>query len=242
MSVGEWVTFCQHLGLVESGQLTLLAAKNIYLWSRIRSADDLTEASESRLRNLSAVDFYEALVRMSIMVALPTDMEIEEAGAADAGAFLLAMQANAPRTYREFLQTHRPKLGDPDGSDYDDVALQPAERCLEHLIKLLVRTVEHNKSATAASDEAAADGLIEEDEAVRFLKRRQAGHGLERFGASLTDVNFGERLEAAAAKQLFTVAAIKIQMMLRARKARERVAERKAAAAAAAAAAEEDGE
>lgn len=36
MSIGEWLHFVDHIGLKESGQLTVAAAKNIFLWSRIR--------------------------------------------------------------------------------------------------------------------------------------------------------------------------------------------------------------
>ena len=188
LSVGEWMSFVGHLGLLSSGQLSTLKAKQIFLWSRIRTAKDLSEASERRLRHLSLVDFLEALVRMSIMVALPTDMELEEAGARDAGEFLLAMQANSPNEYLSFLSTHRPRFTDPDGSDYDAHSLQPSHRALEHLLHLLVRTVEHNTSSVAAQQESAADGTVERSEAAKFLKRRSGGLELQRFEASLREV------------------------------------------------------
>ena len=41
--------------------------------------------SERRLRHLLYSDFLEAVVRLATMAALPTDLEIEEAGARDAG-------------------------------------------------------------------------------------------------------------------------------------------------------------
>ena len=251
MSIGEWLTFVSHVGLCEGSQagmsggmgaagdqatrmgrqLTVAQAKYIFLWSRIRSACDLSEASEMKLRHLSPTDFLEALVRMSIMVALPTDMEIEEAGAQDAGEFLLAMQATQPREYLLFLATHRPKHTDPDGSDYEDHALQPAERCIHHLVKLLVRTVEHNTSNTAARDEAAADGTVEGHEAAKFLKRRSKGVALQRFeaNASLGDVDFASAVENAAVKKLLIGAALKIQMAMRLKKARKTIAERRRA-------------
>jgi len=238
MSVGEWLTFCTHVGLLESGQITSLTAKKIFMWSRIRTAADLTEASEMKLRHLTPTDFLEALVRLSLLLALPTDLEVEEAGAADAGEFLLAMQTHSPREYMSFLTTHRPKYTDPDGSDYEKHALQPADRCMEHLLRLIIRTVEHNTSASAGRHAGGTiDGTVEAFEAAKFLKRRQANFKLSRFEANedLAGLDFGETLDNAASKKLQTAAAITIQLLMRARKARQMVAERKARKAAKAA-------
>jgi len=237
MSVGEWLTFCEHVGLVVNkpaqppGQLSLLQAKLIFVWSRIRTAHDLSSASEVKLRHLTSVDFLEALVRLSMTLSLPTDLELDEAGAKDAGEFLLAMQASSPKAYQSFLSSHRPKHSDPDGSDYEAHGeVMPVWRRVEHTVHLIVRTVEHNMTVTAASDakEAGVDGLLEVSETAKFLKRRSQGAELSRYEASLGDVNFGEALENAANKSMLTIAALKIQMMCRLRKAKRRINERKA--------------
>jgi len=101
---------------------------------------------------------------------------------------------------------------------------------LAHLIKLLVRTVEHNMTTTAASDlnTSGLDGQVEQSEAAKFLKRRSQGVGLSRYEASLGHVDFEEALENASIKSLMTAAAIMIQMMSRMRKAKRRIADRKA--------------
>lgn len=52
--------------------------------------------AESHLRHLSLGDFYEALVRIATLIALPTDEEIDEAGAQDAGDLLMGMQVLSP--------------------------------------------------------------------------------------------------------------------------------------------------
>jgi hypothetical protein len=229
MSIGEWLTFVRHVGLVESGQVTELAAKQIFLWSRIRTAKDLSGASEAKLRHITPTDFLEALVRLSLVVALPTDLELEEANAADAGEFLLAMQTHSPIEYQSFLSTHRPRHQDHDGSDYAAHALQPSERCLEHLIKLIVRTVQTNTSHSASKDILALDRTVEDSEAAKFLKRRQQNISLARFESNdaLSKLNFSETLTSAAAKKMQTAAAIMIQLLLRARKARKEVRERR---------------
>ena len=66
-----------------------------------------------------------AAVRMATLVALPTDEDIREVGAADAGEYLLALQERAPKTFRRFLESHRPRLQQPDGGDFARAAKQP---------------------------------------------------------------------------------------------------------------------
>ena len=61
---------------------------------------------------------------MATMVALPTDEEIEEAGAADAGDFLIAMQAHSPTEYAQFVASRKPTHSDPDGSDFHQHSTQ----------------------------------------------------------------------------------------------------------------------
>lgn len=230
MSVGEWLNFVQHIGLVESGQLTVARAKHVFMWSRLRSMPKRGAKAELALRHMLFLDFLEALVRLSLMLALPTDGDLEETGAADAGEFLLAMRINEPVSYTAFLTSHRPKFSDPDGSDYDEAAHQPVWRCLEHLLKLIIRTIEHATSAT--NDVARADGVVSDDEMTRFLKRRgEGGLALEAVAyhsaQSLGRIQFGEALESSKSRAMTTAAAIRIQMASRARKARQRVQERK---------------
>ena len=101
-----------------------------------------------------------------------------------------------------------------DGSDYEDHALQPAERCIHHLVKLLVRTVEHNTSNTAARDEAAAEwaerqldnplgerifGAVEQEEIAP--ESNVIAHGPENGTASNFQCNFSaEHLPTPDAK------------------------------------------
>ena len=229
MSIGEWLYFVKHLGLVDGGQVTVLLAKQIFLWSRIRSLHSRTEKAERRLRHMTFEDFMEAVVRLSIFCSMPTDDDLAEAGAADAGDYLLALQANDPKSYPRFLRKNRPRFSDPDGSDYDKHALQPAEKALFHFIKLLVKTVEH--ATSARNDLSLADGTIQASEAARFLKARKSGAQLqlEHAASLLGAVDFESAMENAALRAVMTAASIKIQMMCRLRDARKRIAERRAA-------------
>lgn len=47
------------------------------------------------MRSLSFEDFFEALVHVSLMKALPTDEEVEEAGALDAGVLIRRLKVKA---------------------------------------------------------------------------------------------------------------------------------------------------
>ena len=82
--------------------------------------------------------WYEAICRVAVCKALPTDDEVEAAGFEDAGAFLLALR-ESPSDYKQWVDDWNEAHDSPIVK-----ATQPAIRCLEHLILLIVRTVEAN--------------------------------------------------------------------------------------------------
>lgn len=228
MSIGEWLSFVKQMGLIQSKQLTAVQAKQIFLWSRIRSVGSNSDKSEIRLRHLFFEDFLEALVRMATLMAFPTNIEIEDVKARNAGQFLLAMQADDPKAYAEFLESHRPRHEDVDGSDFDADGtklgaglFQPVWITIQHLVNLLIYTVEYNTSARR--DDSAADGIVQIEEASAFIKQRSEGKEL----AMQTGKLAGADWRMAQDKAFFTAAAIKIQLASRAKKAKRQVAERK---------------
>ena len=107
---------------------------------------------------------------------------------------------------------------------------------IRSLISLLVRTVEHNTSAL--KNAAAADGVIQEGEAAKFIQQRSQGKQLAVKAGSLAGADW----RMAQDKAIFTAAAIKIQLTARARKARRKVEERKRRAEETAAEAEQAAE
>jgi hypothetical protein len=217
----------KHLGLIEARYLSTLQAKFIFIWSRIRSVADLSDEQETRFRHMFFEDFLEGLVRLSTMIALPTDMEIEEVGAADAGEFLLAMQADDPLSFQTFVEQRKPKHKDPDGSDFDEHAEQPIWRCVQHLISLLVRTVEQNTSGLRDEHATGVDGAVDKAEAAKFIRARSQARQLHLRAGGLAGTDFNQAMENAKAKAITTAAAIMIQMAHRAKRARARVAARK---------------
>ena len=225
MSIGEWLGFVTQIGLIESRQITATQAKQVFLWSRIRSVDSNSDKSEVRLRHLFFEDFLEALVRMSTMMAFPTKIEIEDVKAKNAGEFLHAMQADDPVAYQEFLASHRPRHQDVDGSDFDaegtnlKALFQPVWLTIEHLVHLLIYTVEYNTSKAVRE----LDGEVQLAEAANFIKQRSEGKGLVQQSGRLQGADW----TAAADKAVFTAAAIKIQLASRAKKAKRKVEERR---------------
>ena len=172
-------------------------------------------------------DFLEALVRLSTMMAFPTKIEIEALNARNAGEYLLALQADNPLAYTEFLETHRPRHQDADGSDFDaegtglGAFFQPVWLTIQHLVDLLIYTVERNTSAL--TKESVADGAVDADEAANFIRRRSTGKALSVQSGKLAGADW----RMAQDKAMFTAAAIKIQLASRAKKARRKVEERR---------------
>lgn len=265
MSVGEWLDFVGHMGLLTSGQLSVHTAKLIFLWSRIRSAEEGAQAiveahvtasqarqagstvssaavpaldaasrafldrTERRLHHLDLEDFYEAIVRLATVLALPTALDVEEAGARDAGDLLMGLQRDAPREFERFLVECKPRHKHPDGEDWEKHTSQPVWLCIDALLSLLIRTVEYNTSAL--HDAAAADGVVQASEIKRFLAKRSKGDKLTtdtvKGCTGFEQGALGAALEAARTKHLFTVAAIKLQMARRAKLARDKLKARR---------------
>ena len=166
MSVGEWLTFLNHYDLLQTGQISTFGAKMVFKWSMIRARPDHTAASERKMRQLTFIDFVEALVRVACLMALPIDAELDAAEAHDAGEYLHALeQADA---LHEFIVSH--KVG------WQGQPRQPSGRCVAHLISLLIRTaVPNRKISDKILDK---DRQLTEADVSKHAARRQTGaHG-----------------------------------------------------------------
>ena len=64
-------------------------------------------------------------VRLSLLIALPTDMEVSAIGAADAGEYLLELRSS-PDELAEFVERRK--------RSWWQEPTQQAGRCVEHLI------------------------------------------------------------------------------------------------------------
>ena len=112
-----------------------------FVWSRLRVIDDgASKRGKTRLYNLSFECFFECLVRIAMMKALPTDMELGYAGHDDAGSFFAEL-ALKPARLKAWREEHE-SLWDVDWEDPDYDPRQPSHRALAHLLELLVHAVE----------------------------------------------------------------------------------------------------
>ena len=112
--------------------------------------------------HMSFVDFLDAIVRLATMKGMPTDEEIKAAGCKDAGHFIHMMQATSGSAYTAFLQQHPQR--------WNEVPRQPIARCVEHLISLILVTVE-------ATVGVSMDLKLTETEASQFMRGVTASSG-----------------------------------------------------------------
>jgi len=122
--------------------------------------DETTDRGHLRETHLPFEGFLEALCRLAGLKALPRHDEIEEAGAADAGDFLLKLKADDADEYHEFLANR--------GTPWGEEPSQPLAQCIGHLCALIVRKVDADcGSGPNAKGELEISGVI----ADKWVKR-----------------------------------------------------------------------
>ena len=100
-------------------------------------------------------------MRLSVMKALPTSAELDLAGARDAGTFMIELRGN-PAGYSAFVKARE--------RNWEDPLRQPIERSVEHLLSLIIRTIE---TGTAGSD----DMRLTKAELIGFRQQGGAPNG-----------------------------------------------------------------
>jgi hypothetical protein len=80
-------------------------------------------------------------VQIAPMKALPTDEEIAEAGQADAGMYLQWLAETDEAAYENLLE----ERATPWGAESAD---QPIDRCVAHVISIIIRTIEADSSGS----------------------------------------------------------------------------------------------
>ena len=213
LSIDEWLLFTKHLELTGEDCLhaTVHDVKQIFLWSRIRTCPTHSDADEIRLRHLLFEDFMEALVRLACIMALPSDDEIAESGAADAGEFLLVLASEQPVTLAHFVEERR--------AHWSEAPKQAPWRCVDHLLAYIVRVVELNLSG---GERDINDGVVSAEEAEAFAERRIKGKELNigRRGGAVSSESIAEKLATVQAR---------VQAAIRAVRAFDRMSDRQLA-------------
>ena len=105
-------------------------------------------------------------------MALPTDDELAEAGALDAGHYLLTFEEQVADEFGRFVRGRKQPLDRAFASG----PRQPIARCVDHLMHLIARVIEANTSRDA---DGAADLAISASEALNFAHARTRGDTLK---------------------------------------------------------------
>lgn len=172
MSIGEWLALLEHVGFLEMGQVSYFGAKIIFKWSMIRATPDHSSKSERKMRNLTFLDFCEAIVRLACIVALPTDAELEEAKAEDAGEYLHALMDGGSGEMSSFVAERK--------TGWQSQPRQHVSRCVHHLVSILTRTI---LSDVGHGEVHVRNGVTLED-AENFESRRKQGRTLHHVQAA----------------------------------------------------------
>ena len=136
ISLKEWLDLLKQLRLLDDS-FTMRDATTIFVTSRMRVINEKSKGAELKLNNLNREDFYEALVRVACVKALPTDAQIVEAECVDAGDFILKLRDDGD-SEDEFYEAYYLK----HGCDITAEPPQPQHRCVTHLLLLIIRNIE----------------------------------------------------------------------------------------------------
>jgi len=140
VGLGEWRNFMRALEMV-GDDLSERDVTFAFIFSRMCVVDNRTEKGAAREAGLPFEGFLEALVRIAPMKALPTDEEIAEAGQADAGMYLQWLGQTDEAAYENLLE----ERATPWGAESAD---QPIDRCVAHVISIIIRTIEADSSGS----------------------------------------------------------------------------------------------
>lgn len=86
--------------------------------------------------------FIEAICRLAQLKAFPTDEEIRSSGHLDAAAFLQALSIFNPADFESFVTTR--------GGSFGGRMRQPLPRSIDHLLRMIVATVQGRKAKAPA--------------------------------------------------------------------------------------------
>jgi hypothetical protein len=131
VSFPSWKRFLNAFKLIDV-DLTERDATLCFVWARMHTVDEQNDKSRSKWTHLSFEDWLEALCRLSVLKALPTDEEIGEAGCDDCGTYMLQLLRDDAAAYNKMLTTRDSPWGTVKPT------LQPVARCVEHVIHMII--------------------------------------------------------------------------------------------------------
>ena len=136
-----------------------------FMWSRLEVIDERTRQSRYRRYSLSLEDFFEALIRLAMMKALPTDMELVEAGCEDVSSFF-AQLSKQKGAYEAWAAQHAWDV------DWEDDLYEPKQVC-SRAFEFALELLEH---AVVTSEGGVADGsALTRKRVERFRREQKSG-------------------------------------------------------------------
>ena len=155
VSLQRWRDFIRALRWIDE-DVSEREAGLCFVWSRMCVADPRTRLGQLKENTLDEPGFLEALCRLAVLKALPTDEQIAAVGVKDAASYLGRMSAEEQIAFK--------KAHSAVQSWGDEPAIQPLARMLDHLIQLMINVVETDLGRPVQ------DGKLGVDEARRWVK------------------------------------------------------------------------
>ena len=166
LSYPEWMAMCEQLELIDA-VFTVRRARLVFLWSRMRVVNEASGGARLRVTHLLFEDFLEAIVRVALAKALPTDAEVRAEGCSDPGEFMINLREHPDRCMR-FVHEHSAVWDAYDG--VNAMPRQPAASCVEALVWLIVRTVKGQPTGPLSGSTTLSEGDVE-----RFMAGDRGG-------------------------------------------------------------------
>lgn len=141
-SFSEWQMFVKLCKLI-GPDLTERDAKLSFAWARMAVINGASEQGAVKESNLPFEGFLEACCRLAVLKSLPTDAEIEASSSADAGLHIRHLIATDEVAYNELVASR----SSPWPGSFREPKQEPA-RCVEHIIMMLIRTVQGGPGAS----------------------------------------------------------------------------------------------
>jgi len=105
-----------------------------FSWSRMVVGMPYSTAAQVKNKHLPFESFLEALCRIAVLKALPTDEEIAKSGLKDAGQYLHYLKCEATEEYNAIMSSRATLWGNPPR--------QRVDRCVDHLLSMIVFKIE----------------------------------------------------------------------------------------------------
>ena len=140
LSLEEWEGLTSGLGFVGI-DISERDGRFAFVWSRMAVIDGRTERGFLRECCLPFEGFLEALVRVAVMKALPTDEEIAASGSKHAGEHMEKLKKDDEEMYDAMLRERAIPWG-------AEPTLQSTAKCVKHTLDIMIHTIETETAGT----------------------------------------------------------------------------------------------